>query len=151
MLKLDICAMGMTATHGDLQQSAQGLFVKSFQEGIFARWWRLATRRPVFLRCLAAASRGGGRDLGHRTVRIAEIIGSEGRARDFDAGFAPLSGRTRDRWVSVALARLRGRALPAVLLVRTEDGYYIRDGHHRISVAHALGEEFVEAEVVSWE
>lgn len=150
MLKLDICAMGMTG-HRDLQQSAQALFVKSLQEGIFARWWRLFTRRPVFLRCLGAVSRGGGRDLGHRTVRITEIIGSEGRVRDFDAGFAPLSGRTRDRWVSVAMARLRGRALPAVLLVRTEDGYYIRDGHHRISVAHTLGEEFVEAEVVSWE
>jgi len=26
--------------------------------------------------------------------------------------------------------------------------YYVQDGHHRISVARALGEEFVDAEVI---
>jgi hypothetical protein len=149
MMTLDSCAMNLTV-HTDLQRSASDLFRKSIQNGVFGRWWRQIAGRQVGLRSLDETPRGAGRDLGHRTVAIAEIIGSEGRTRDFDAGFAPISDRTRDRWVSVAQARLRGRALPAVMLVCAEDGYYVRDGHHRISVARALGEEFVEAEVVAW-
>lgn len=147
---LDSSATTMTAPV-DEQRWALDLFRASYQEGKLRRLWRAATRRRTGLSCLGEAPRRGGRDLGHRTVAIAEIVGSEGRSGDFDSAFAPISDRTRDRWMSVAQARFRGRALPAVLLIRAEDGYYVRDGHHRISVARALGEEFVEALVVSWE
>jgi hypothetical protein len=34
--------------------------------------------------------------------------------------------------------------------IRAADGYDVSDGHHRISVARALGEDVIEAEVVSW-
>jgi hypothetical protein len=141
----------MLARPADAQQRALELFHKSAQNGFLSRIWRRLAGHEVGLRCLGEAGRHGGRDLGHLTVAIGEIIGSEGRVRDFDATFAPLSDRTRDRWMSVALARLRGCNLPAVKLVRAEDGYYVRDGHHRISVARALGEEFVEADVIAWE
>jgi hypothetical protein len=33
-------------------------------------------------------------------------------------------------------------------LTEKDGAYYVRDGHHRISVARALGESFIEAEVV---
>ncbi|HMQ30151.1 MAG TPA: hypothetical protein PKD53_05455 [Chloroflexaceae bacterium] len=149
MLTLDFSATSMTAPV-DEQRWALDLFQKSFQEGRLMRWLRRLAGRQVGLRCLGAAEQRGGRDMGHQTVAIGEIVGSEGRTRDFDRAFAPISERSRDRWMSVAQARFRGRALPAVLLVRAEDGYYVRDGHHRISVARALGEEFVEAEVITW-
>jgi hypothetical protein len=41
---------------------------------------------------------------GSRTVPINKIKGSEGRSGDFDCDFNPLHTRTRDRWMSVALA-----------------------------------------------
>ncbi len=150
MLALEDSAASMAAPLDERYQ-ALDLFQKSFQEGRWRRWMQRLSGRPVALRCLRAVGRRGGRSLGHRTVPIAEIVGSEGRTRDFDRAFAPLSERSRDRWMSVAAARLRGHALPSVMLVRAADGYYVRDGHHRISVARALGEEFVEAEVVTWE
>jgi hypothetical protein len=40
--------------------------------------------------------------------------------------------------------------LPPVVLVQVGDVYFVRDGHHRISVAHALGQLDIEAEVTAW-
>ena len=42
-------------------------------------------------------------------------------------------------------------ALPPIELIRVGGEYYVRDGHHRLSVAHALGEHFIEAEVTVWD
>ena len=36
-------------------------------------------------------------------------------------------------------------------LVQVGDRYFVRDGHHRISVAQALGEAFIDAEVVRFQ
>jgi hypothetical protein len=30
------------------------------------------------------------------------------------------------------------------------DAYFVRDGHHRISVARALGQDAIDAQVVTW-
>ena len=47
-------------------------------------------------------------------------------------------------------ARLNDIPLPPVDLIKVGENYFVRDGHHRISVAHALGQEFIEAEVTEW-
>jgi len=88
---------------------------------------------------------------GVQAVLISKIVGSEGRVSDFDASFNPLSEKTRDRWLSVASARLQGKALPAVELIQVGEVYYVRDGHHRISVARAFEEEAIDAQVTVWE
>jgi hypothetical protein len=85
--------------------------------------------------------------VGPRTVQIDRIKGSEGRSDDFDCDFNPLHARTRDRWMSVAIARSRGDTLPLVELIQLGDDYFVRDGHHRISVARAFGEEYIDAKV----
>lgn len=87
---------------------------------------------------------------GTRTVPIAQICGSENRAADFDCDFNPLQDRTRDRWLNIAKAWQRGRYLPPVILIQVADHYFVRDGHHRISVAQALGMEAIEATVEVW-
>lgn len=144
------CSATTLTAQIDEQRWAIDLFKETMLSGGLRRLWDGLRGRQSGLRSLAATGQHSSHDLGHQTVAIDQIVGNEGRAGDFDRRFAPLSERTRDRWVSVAQARHRGRALPAVLLIRAEDGYYVRDGHHRISVARALGEEFVEAEVISW-
>lgn len=83
-----------------------------------------------------------------QSIPLEQIVGSEGRYLDFDRTFHPLSSRTRDRWVRIAAARMIGDSLPPVDLIQIEDRYYVRDGHHRISVAKALGEDFIDASVV---
>ena len=50
--------------------------------------------------------------------------------------------------MSVAVARFCGDTLPLVELIQLGDHYYVRDGHHRISVARALGEEYIDAKVI---
>lgn len=86
---------------------------------------------------------------GLKIVPIDRIRGSEGRTEDFDDAFYPLHDRLRSRWLSVASVRLAGESLPPVELIHTGGVYFVRDGHHRISVAKALGEVFIDAEVIN--
>jgi len=92
-----------------------------------------------------------GRGAGIRTVPITKIRGSEGRSEDFDQEFRPLKTHNQGRWLSVAAARQRGVALPPVELIQVGEIYFVRDGHHRISVAKAFGQEEIEADVTVWE
>jgi hypothetical protein len=87
---------------------------------------------------------------GLHLVPVAQIYGSEGRRADFDADFRPLKTYNRDRWVRVAVAHSQEVALPAVELVQVDDRYFVRDGHHRISVAKMMGQQEIEAEVTVW-
>jgi len=43
---------------------------------------------------------------------------------------------------------MSNEVLPPVELIRTGGIYFVRDGHHRISVARALGEAYIDAEVI---
>ena len=124
-----------------------------------ARWsgfWSWLTRRPQSLLDLATIEaecrvRSHHRYPGTRTVSVRDVRGSEGRCRDFDAEFRPRQSRTRSRWVSIAAAWLMESALPPVELIQVGDMYFVRDGHHRISVARAMGQENIEAQVTVWE
>jgi hypothetical protein len=93
----------------------------------------------------------GSHHLGIRSVAVDQIRGSEGRSEDFDRSFNPIEDRTRTRWLNVARARLAGRELPPVELIQIGEVHFVRDGHHRISVARALGEKYMDAEVTKWE
>jgi hypothetical protein len=70
------------------------------------------------------------------------------RAVQFDHQFRP-TGLTRCRWLNVWLANHRGATLPPISVVPVSDGYAIRDGHHRVSVAKALGALTIRAEVAA--
>jgi hypothetical protein len=85
-----------------------------------------------------------------RLVPIAQIVGSEGRCGDFDRDFNPLHDHNRGRWLRIAAARRRGTPLPPVDLIQVGDLYFVQDGHHRISVARALGQTDIEARVTIW-
>jgi hypothetical protein len=90
---------------------------------------------------------------GRQTVPISQIRGTASPARcyDFDANFRPLKRHTENRWQSVSTARQRGRILPPVYLIKVGEVYFVEDGHHRISVAKARGEQHIEAEVTVWQ
>ena len=88
---------------------------------------------------------------GLQAVSIDDIQGSEGRSRDFDRNFYPVKTHNRARWLGIANARAQGKPLEAVDLIKIDDIYVVRDGHHRISVAKALGAESIDAHVTVWE
>lgn len=129
-------------------------------EATLRRGWARAVRGRLFgrnRRLLELARFGGheGRSLGILTVPLSQIIGSENRSRDFDIEFLPIREHVEGRWVGIATAMLRGLRIPPVeLLHKRIDGrdvYFVRDGHHRISVARALGQVEIEAVVSEWE
>ena len=66
------------------------------------------------------------------------------RAGQFDSEFRP-AGIARTRWQRLWLARQRGAVLPPVSVVALDDGYALRDGHHRVSVARAQGALTIDA------
>jgi hypothetical protein len=70
------------------------------------------------------------------------------RAALFDGAFRP-SAAARVRWQRVWLAEHRGAVLPPISVVPVEDGYAVRDGHHRVSVALARGALTIDAAVES--
>jgi hypothetical protein len=85
--------------------------------------------------------------LGSETVCIECIQGTESRNNDFDCEFNPLKVNNRERWIRIAAARLQDIGLPAIDLVQIGNIYYVRDGHHRVSVARALGAAYIDANV----
>jgi hypothetical protein len=79
------------------------------------------------------------RSAGTAVVPLDQIVGTVDRGREFDRSFRPTSGRVRSRWEHIAAAMRRGEPMPPVDLVRVGEIYFVRDGHHRVSVARALG------------
>jgi hypothetical protein len=85
---------------------------------------------------------------GIRLVPVDQIVGSTDRCHDYDSAFRPLRANSAGRWVSVARGYAAGRSLPPVQLYQVAGLYFVRDGHHRISVARVRGQGWVDAEVV---
>jgi len=84
---------------------------------------------------------------GMQAVPLENIIGSEGRYRDFNSAFLPRSEHTRNRWESVDKAHLQDVILPPIQLYKVGDFYFVRDGNHRVSVANLQGVAAIDAEV----
>ncbi len=87
---------------------------------------------------VAALGRTGERQLGLQIVPLATIVGSVGKTRDFDCWYHPRARVNRQRWIQLALAQRRGEFIPPVDLYRIGELHFVRDGHHRVSVALAL-------------
>ena len=70
------------------------------------------------------------------------------RAALFDCAFRPTAAARR-RWERVWLAEHRGTVLPPLSVAPVGDGYAVRDGHHRVSVARARGAVAIDAIVAA--
>ena len=89
----------------------------------------------------------GERQLGLQTIALDTIVGTVGRARDFDRRFRPTSRRTRKRWERIATAARRGEGFPPIDVYRIGEVHFVKDGHHRVSVARAQALSHIEAYV----
>ncbi|MGX7825152.1 chromosome partitioning protein ParB [Actinokineospora sp. 24-640] len=96
---------------------------------------------------VGALGRLGERKLGLRVITLDSIVGSVDRTRDFDRRFRPTSGRARTRWERLALAQRRGEPVPPIAVYRVGDLHFVIDGHHRVSVAHAMNLRTIDAYV----
>ena len=91
------------------------------------------------------------RDLGIQNVLIDSIVGSEGRYHAFTRSFLPLQEDLRERWKNIDQIRESRQDLPPVELYKVSNAYFVKDGHHRISVARVKGAKYIEARVYEYQ
>jgi len=90
-------------------------------------------------------------DLGIQSVRLDDIIGSQGRYRNFTRHFFPRDEALRHRWMGIDGMVSSGRSLPPVALYKVCNAYFVKDGHHRISVARSRKQYAIEAHVFAYD
>jgi hypothetical protein len=85
---------------------------------------------------------------GFHTVLISQIVGSVNRYDDFDRAFLPRHTSSRMRWQSIDRAYYEDSTLPPIELYKLGEMYFVKDGHHRVSVAREQGQDFIDAQVI---
>jgi hypothetical protein len=85
---------------------------------------------------------------GLKDIPIDDIRGSVGRPNDFDASFLPVKPQMRERWEQLDAAMRGGEAVPPIEVYQLGDVYFVKDGHHRVSVARHLGWKTIPARVI---
>lgn len=83
-------------------------------------------------------------------VPLRKIVGSVGKAAFFTRSFRPATDDIRPRWKRAFAVAQGLRGYEAIELYEVDGCYYIVDGHYRVSVAEALGNDTVEATVRRW-
>src|SRR3954468_6244279 len=146
--------MGGVSSSGFSHADAQGAFPRARRNRLLADIGRRLRREPddvglilPFEEVVEALGVVGREDLGLKIVPLDAIVGTVDRTADFDRGFRPTSPRLRSRWERIAAAQRRGETMPPVSLYKVGDLYFVRDGHHRVSVAKAFGREDIDAYV----
>lgn len=87
-------------------------------------------------------------NIGLKTIRVNEVVGTLNRHSDFDYKFRPLRKHLLDRWVTTYLSLERDGWSP-ILVHKIGNEYYVEDGHHRVSIARSIGMVYIEA--IVWE
>ncbi len=142
------------ASHAYLLNQAINQFNQARWQGLLEKAKCILLRQAQFLFDLELIpqSQVRARRYGEfKPVSLDHICGTLGRTGDFDQRFHPLEDRLRDRWVSIAIARSQNTPLEPVALIQVGDRYFVKDGHHRISVARTRGESAIDAEITLWD
>lgn len=141
---------------GNLIIDAQTAFARQRRRGRRDRMRRWLVRRPgqsQGLACLDAALRAAPPAMrgaaGLQAIALESIVGTAepAKASAFDRCFRPPT-TSRHRWERLWMAGRRGAALPPISVYRLGDEHFVSDGHHRVSVARALGMAAIDAEVI---
>jgi hypothetical protein len=142
------------ASTGFPDQDAQTDFSRARRRHELSQLIRRLRREPddinvilPFDEVVEALGRRGERRLGLQTIDLDSIVGTVDRTREFDRNFRPTSRRARLRWERIAKAMRRGEAMPPIDVYRIGELHFVRDGHHRVSVARQLGLDVIDAYV----
>jgi hypothetical protein len=129
-------------------------FSRARRRQILARLSRRLRREPddvnlilPFDDVVGALGQRGERGRGLQTIRLDTVVGTVDSRRDFDRHFRPTSGRVRERWERLALAQRRGETVPPIDVYRIGELHFVKDGHHRVSIAMATRRKTIDAYV----
>ena len=140
---------------GNLMIDAQAAFSREQRRrrreraiGWLTRRERLSSGLASLEQALGAGPATVRRASGLEAIPLASIVGTAeaAKTRSFDGRFRPPSS-SRRRWEGLWMAGRRGAALPPISVYRLCGQHFVRDGHHRVSVAQSLGMAAIDAEV----
>ena len=144
----------MPADTGFPRADVENDFQRARRRQVLARLAQRLRREPddvnlilPFDEVVAALGRAGEQSLGLQTIRLDSVVGTVDSLRDFDRHFRPTSSRVRERWERLALAERRGESIPPIDVYRIGDMHFVKDGHHRVSIALATGRKTIDAYV----
>jgi hypothetical protein len=144
----------MPAETGFPRADAENDFLRARRRQILSRLAHRLRREPddvnqilPFDEVVAALGWRSERQLGLQTIKCDTIVGTVDSRRDFDRQFRPTSGRVRERWERLALAQRRGESIPPIDVYRVGGLHFVKDGHHRVSIAIATGLTSIDAYV----
>lgn len=144
----------MPADTGFPRADVENDFLRARRRQVLARLAQRLRREPddvnlilPFDEVVKALGRVGEQRRGLQTIRLDRIVGSVDSMRDFDRRFRPTSNRVRERWERLALAQRRGEPIPPIDVYQVGDLYFVEDGHHRVSIALAMGQKVIDAYV----
>ncbi len=123
-------------------------YMKGFWRSIFSLIRKTDNRLLPFDEVMHYIPLRGKHYLGTKEIETSKIIGTVNRFHDFDRAFLPRQTNTRSRWESVNSAYFSDIVLPPIEVYKVSDIYFVRDGHHRVSVARERGQVFMDAYVV---
>lgn len=142
----------MDGSAGLLRAEGQYEFDQVSRDAFWREVGAVLTQRDrsllAFKDVVGAARLEGQVDRGVREIPLTSIRGSENRTRDFDVQFLPMSKRVRDRWVHLYTLIQQGHEMPPIEVYEAGGVYFVKDGHHRVSVARRLGWDAIRAHVV---
>jgi len=93
----------------------------------------------------------GEHPLGLRTLEVDKVVGSVDRYEDFDHRFLPKTLHTLERWKRFRALQLEGVELPPIEVYQVGETYFVKDGNHRVALAKATGQRFIDAYVIALE
>jgi hypothetical protein len=144
----------MTRPTGFPRADVENDFLRARRRQVLARLAHKLRREPDDVNLVlpydevtAALGHRGEVSLGLQTIKLDSIVGSVDSTRDFDRRFRPTSSRVRERWERLALAQRRGEPMPPIDVYRIGDLHFVKDGHHRVSIAIAAGLKEIDAHV----
>jgi uncharacterized protein (TIGR00730 family) len=135
-----------------IRQEADNAFSQARRRVFFQRLWGFLTGHQQSEGLLSFSDVRhklkirGQRYLGVQTIPVDKIAGSTGRYSEFNRAFLPTQEFIRERWKGVYQAA-HETGLPPIDVYQIGDVYFVRDGHHRVSVLKELGAPTVEATV----
>lgn len=88
---------------------------------------------------------------GIQAIEVARIVGSLDRYEDFDAQFLPRVPHTIERWTRMRQAQLEGVEFPPIQVYKVGGIYFVKDGNHRVALAKAEHQIYIDAEVIQLE
>ncbi len=134
---------------------SQNAFQKALKHGrrdtsIIYRLMGYDNRLLSLASVLEAVSAGNETYIGTTDIPVASIVGSENRADDFSRALHPRKRWMAARWVTIHHLMSQGQLSDTISVIEVGGAYFLRDGHHRVSAAKALGLEYMTAEVRSY-